>query len=49
MKGVPGHYGIGSAIPLASFAPGDYSFTVKVIDTVKKASYTISDKFKLVP
>jgi GWxTD domain-containing protein len=48
MKGVPGHYGIGSAIPLASFAPGDYSFTVKVIDTVKKASYTISDKFKLV-
>ena len=48
MKGVPGHYGIGSAIPLATFAPGDYTFTVKVIDTVKKASYTISDKFKVV-
>ncbi|HKR63842.1 MAG TPA: GWxTD domain-containing protein [Thermoanaerobaculia bacterium] len=48
MKGVPGHYGIGSAIPLSSFAPGDYTFTVKVIDTVKKSSYTISDKFKVV-
>jgi GWxTD domain-containing protein len=48
MKGVPGHYGVGSAIPLQTFAAGDYTFTVKVIDTVKKASYTISDKFKIV-
>lgn len=48
MKGVPGHFGVGSAIPLSSFVPGDYTFTMKVIDTVKKASYTISDKFKIV-
>lgn len=48
MKGVPGHYGVGSAIPLGSFAAGDYTFTVKVMDTVKKATYTISDKFKVV-
>lgn len=48
MKGVPGHYGVGSAIPLASFKPGDYTFTLKVIDTVKKASYTLTDKFTIV-
>jgi len=49
MKGVPGHYGFGSAIPLATFAPGDYTFTIKVIDTVKKTSHTISEKFKVIP
>lgn len=48
IKGVPGHYGVGSAIPLSSFKPGDYTFTVKVIDTVSKASYTLTDKFKVV-
>lgn len=48
MKGVPGHYAIGNAIPLASFKPGDYTFTIKVIDTLKKSSYTLSDKFKVV-
>jgi GWxTD domain-containing protein len=48
MKGVPGHYGVGNAIPLESFKPGDYTFTVKVIDTIKKTSYTLSEKFKVV-
>ena len=48
MKGVTGHFGVGSSIPLESFATGDYTFTVKVIDTVKKTSYTISDKFKII-
>ena len=48
LKGVPNHYGIGSSIPLASFKPGDYTFNVKIIDTVKKASYTLSEKFKVV-
>ncbi|HYI10387.1 MAG TPA: GWxTD domain-containing protein [Thermoanaerobaculia bacterium] len=47
MKGVPGHYGVGSAIPLASFPPGEYTFTLKVIDTVRKASYTLSDRFRV--
>jgi len=49
VKGVPGHYGIGNSIPLATFKPGDYTFTVKVIDTVRKSSYTLSDKFTVVP
>lgn len=48
MKGVPGHYGIGSAIPLESFKPGDYTITLKVMDTVKKTSYTLSESFKVV-
>lgn len=48
MRGVPGHYGVGNAIPLSSFKPGDYTFSVKVIDTVKKASYTLSEKFRIV-
>lgn len=48
IKGVPGHFAVGNAIPLASFKPGDYTFTVKVIDTVKKASYTMAEKFKVV-
>jgi GWxTD domain-containing protein len=49
MKGVPGHFGVGNAIPLSSFKPGDYTFTLKVIDTVKKESYTLSEKFRVVP
>jgi GWxTD domain-containing protein len=49
MKGVAGHYAVGNAIPLASFKPGDYTFTIKVIDTLKKTSYTLSEKFKVVP
>lgn len=48
MKGVPGHYGVGNAIPLTTFKPGDYTFTVKVIDTIKKTSYTLTDTFKVV-
>ena len=48
MKGVPGHYGVGNAIPLESFKPGEYTLTVKVMDTVTKASYTLSEKFRVV-
>ena len=48
LKGVPGHYGVGSPIPLGTFKPGDYTFTVKVIDTLKKTSYTMSEKFTVV-
>ena len=48
IKGVPNHYAIGNSIPLASFKPGDYTFAAKVIDTVKKSSYTFTEKFKVV-
>jgi len=49
LKGVPGHYGVGSSIPLSGFKPGDYALKVKVTDTVKKTSYNLSDDFKVVP
>lgn len=48
LKGVPGHFGLGNAMPPNTFKPGEYTFTVKVIDTVKKTSYTLSEKFKVV-
>jgi GWxTD domain-containing protein len=48
LKGVPGHYGVGSSIPLSSFKPGSYTLKVKVTDTVKKVSYNLSDDFKVV-
>lgn len=48
MKGVPGHYGVGRAFPLETFRPGEYTFTVKVLDTVRKTSYTLSDTFRVV-
>ncbi|MEA2490663.1 MAG: hypothetical protein QOH21_2455, partial [Acidobacteriota bacterium] len=47
MKGVPHHYGIGSAIPLSDFKPGDYTFTIKVTDTVRKQSYTMKEPFRI--
>jgi hypothetical protein len=47
VKGVPGHYGVGSGIPLASFQPGEYTLTVKVIDTIRKMSYTFYEKFRV--
>lgn len=59
MKGVPGHYGVGNAIPLSitkpgeteptpTFKQGEYALTIKVIDTIKKTSYTLTDKFKVI-
>lgn len=48
LRGVPGHFGVGNAMPPNTFKPGDYTFTVKIIDTVKKTSYTLSEKFKVV-
>jgi hypothetical protein len=46
---VTGRYAIGSAFPLTSFKPGDYTITVKVIDTVGKGSHTLTDTFKVLP
>jgi GWxTD domain-containing protein len=48
LKGVPGHFGVGSAIPLESFPPGDYTLRIKVSDTVRKTSYNLQDNFKIV-
>src|SRR5947207_3189362 len=49
LKGVPGHFGVGSSIPLTTVAPGDYTLKVKVTDQVKKTSYNLSEDFKIAP
>lgn len=49
VNGVEGRFIVGNAFPLTTFKPGDYNIAVKVIDTVSKASYTLSDTFKVVP
>jgi GWxTD domain-containing protein len=48
LKGVPGHFGIGSSIPLSTFKPGDYVLKVKITDTIKKAVYNLSESFKVI-
>lgn len=49
LKGVPGHYAVGSAIPLAGFQPGEYTMEMKVLDTVTKKSFNLKETFKVVP
>jgi GWxTD domain-containing protein len=48
LKGVPGHFGIGQALPLESFKPGTYTMKVKVIDVVTKQTYNLEETFKVV-
>lgn len=48
LKGVAGHWAVGNAFPLTTFKPGDYTINVRVVDAVTKASYTLSDTFKVV-
>jgi hypothetical protein len=48
LKGVPGHYGVGSSIPLAGLKPGDYTLKIKVIDTVSKQTYNMEQGFKII-
>lgn len=48
LKGVPGHYGVGQAMPLATFRPGDYKITMKLTDTVANQTYERSQQFRVV-
>jgi GWxTD domain-containing protein len=48
LKGVTGHWGIGSAIPLTSFEPGDYTLKLTVNDTIGKQTWSFSEPFKVV-
>jgi hypothetical protein len=40
-----GHFAHGNAFPLTTFKPGRYTISVKVIDTVTKSAYTLTDNF----
>lgn len=48
LKGVPGHYAVGSAFPLASFKPGDYTITLKVKNLTSNETTELSETFKVV-
>lgn len=48
LKGVPGHYAIGEAIPLATFKPGSYTITIKVKDIALGKSYDLAEAFRIV-
>jgi GWxTD domain-containing protein len=47
LKGVPGHYGVGSSLDLSGFKPGSYTLKVKVTDTNNKQSYNLQETFKV--
>jgi GWxTD domain-containing protein len=49
MRGVEGHYGVGNAIPLETFKPGEYTIKIKAIDMVTKNSKEMEPvKFRVV-
>lgn len=47
LKGVDGHYALGSSIPLEGFEAGNYLLKVRVIDTVSKQIYNMQQEFKV--
>jgi hypothetical protein len=49
LKGVPGHFGIGSTIDVTSLPPGDYNVRLTVTDTIAKQSYKRETMIHIVP
>jgi GWxTD domain-containing protein len=47
LKGVPNHYGLVQAFPLADFEPGLYTVKLKVIDSVLKKTYQMEKQFEV--
>jgi len=47
LKGMPGHFAAGTSIPLETFKAGDYTLTVKVVDTISTKTYELKEAFKL--
>jgi hypothetical protein len=45
LRGMEGHYNIGSGIPLSGFPPGDYAIQMKVIDAVAQKTYDLMGSF----
>jgi len=48
LKGVPGHWAVGQAMPLATFKPGEYTLAVKVTDMTSKKTYELKGQFRIV-
>jgi GWxTD domain-containing protein len=49
VKDTPGHFIVGSSIPLAGFDASDYTIAIKVIDTVARKTYNLEGSFKITP
>jgi hypothetical protein len=49
LKGMPGHFGIGSTIDLTSLPPGDYNVRLTVTDTIAKQLYKREAAIHIVP
>ncbi|HKR65117.1 MAG TPA: GWxTD domain-containing protein [Thermoanaerobaculia bacterium] len=48
LKGVPGHFAVGAALPLAKFNPGNYTLSIKVTDVALNKTYDLSSNFRIV-
>jgi hypothetical protein len=48
LKGVPGHWAVGQAMPLATFKPGSYKLAVKVTDLVANQTWDLEGSFRIV-
>jgi GWxTD domain-containing protein len=48
LKGVPGHYAVGQAMPLETFKPGSYTMTVKLTDVALGKTYELQEPFTIV-
>jgi GWxTD domain-containing protein len=48
LKGVPGHWAVGQALPLGGFKPGSYTITVNVTDAALNKTYDLQESFKVV-
>jgi len=49
VKDTPGHFIVGSSIPLSGFEPSDYDIKIKVIDSVARQTYNLESSFKVTP
>jgi hypothetical protein len=49
LKGVPGHFGIGSTIDVTSLPPGDYKVRLTVTDTIAKQAYKRETMIHITP
>src|SRR6185369_16213827 len=47
LKGMPGHFAVGTSIPLETFKSGDYTLTVKVVDTISSKTFELKEAFKI--
>lgn len=49
LKGVPGHFGIGSTIDVTSLPAGDYKIRLTVTDTIAKQAYSRETALHILP